>query len=260
MARWYVGLLQLHAALNTLALRAIAPGCTLEEVQALLQREQCNGYGICAEPGPQRAIRGFALYEHASLVNHECLPNIARFDDYDKEGDFNTTLTFHAMQDIPAGAEVTQSYFPLNLSLPERQQACNEIYGFACTCMRCQVEGSWSSDESEVLDGEEEGEAGAHAEQSHQASSADASDCDLPLLNADEGITDAYLQLFCLKYICPQPDCCGTLAPTTTTSSDMTCNRCGSKRSEAEFLAEVEDFYGNNGGDSRQAPMVDDIA
>ena len=31
----------------------------------------------------ERRIRGTAIYPQASLLNHECLPNVARFDDFD---------------------------------------------------------------------------------------------------------------------------------------------------------------------------------
>ena len=46
---------------------------------------------------------------------------------------------FRAMHDLPAGEELTQSYFPLNTSYQLRQQRCAEHYGFACTCPRCKV-------------------------------------------------------------------------------------------------------------------------
>lgn len=40
---------------------------------------------------------------------------------------------------VPAGEEITQSYFPLPWPLGERQQRCREDYGFECTCPRCKV-------------------------------------------------------------------------------------------------------------------------
>ncbi len=36
----------------------------------------------------ERRIRGTALYPKASLLNHECLPNVARVDNFD-EADVN---------------------------------------------------------------------------------------------------------------------------------------------------------------------------
>jgi hypothetical protein len=34
-------------------------------------------------PQGERRIRGTAIYPQAALLNHECLPNVARFDDFD---------------------------------------------------------------------------------------------------------------------------------------------------------------------------------
>ena len=48
-------------------------------------------------------------------------------------------VEFRALHDLPAGEEITQSYFPLNVGYKERQQRLQEDYGFTCTCPRCQV-------------------------------------------------------------------------------------------------------------------------
>ena len=57
-----------------------APPAGLEELSALVRKEQLNSYGVMAEPGPggERRLRGSALYHQCSLVNHECNPNMAR--------------------------------------------------------------------------------------------------------------------------------------------------------------------------------------
>ena len=61
----------------------------------------------------ERRIRGTALYAQASLINHECLPNVARFDRFDASSapassaphpGANTAVEFRALHDIPAGA------------------------------------------------------------------------------------------------------------------------------------------------------------
>lgn len=46
---------------------------------------------------------------------------------------------FRALHDLPAGEEITQSYFPLHVGYKERQQRLQEDYGFTCTCPRCHV-------------------------------------------------------------------------------------------------------------------------
>ena len=50
----------------------------------------------------------------SSLLNHDCMPNVARYDDFDGAQEDNTIVEFRAMHDIPAHAQITQSYFPLS--------------------------------------------------------------------------------------------------------------------------------------------------
>jgi hypothetical protein len=57
-------------------------------------------------------------------------------------------------------------------------------------------------------------------------------------------VDSAYVQMFLLKYVCPGEECCGTLAPLPATRGALfECNVCGSRRSEAEFLAELEQLH-----------------
>ena len=51
-------------------------------------------------------------------------------------------MCFRALHDLPAGEEITQSYFPLHIAYQERQKRLQEDYGFTCTCPRCKV---WAS-------------------------------------------------------------------------------------------------------------------
>lgn len=117
-----------------------APGSLdVHELATLLRKEQLNSYGILAPQaspsaqasaaaaqaststggeGLQRAgsapmseemgeserlLRGSALYAQASLINHECNPNVARFDAFDQQGPGSTHVSFRAMHDLPAG-------------------------------------------------------------------------------------------------------------------------------------------------------------
>ncbi|KAJ9507575.1 hypothetical protein QJQ45_019243 [Haematococcus lacustris] len=156
---------------------------SVEEGAALLHKEQCNSYGILSAdqphphpptaaipavgPSPHQAaasgtqagppedgegeeeeaftrpLRGSALYGLASLLNHECNPNVARFDNFDAPGQQNTLMVFKAMHDLPAGTEVLQSYCPIGWDYADRQAHCREVYGFTCSCQRCQLEASW---------------------------------------------------------------------------------------------------------------------
>ncbi|EIE22767.1 hypothetical protein COCSUDRAFT_42390 [Coccomyxa subellipsoidea C-169] len=206
-----------------------------EEVADALAKEELNGYGIMAPSGPEgeRRIRGTALYPKASLLNHECLPNVARVDNFD-EADVNapenTAVHFKALHNLPAGEEFTQSYFPMHTSYHVRQQRCQDQYGFACNCPRCKEESTWpSDDEADNLGDEEqmevEREAGSMGEEAEQ-------DGD----RADAG----YIQVFLLKYVCPQTDCFGTMVPIQAGSSLHVCNMCGCHRTEVQFLADLE--------------------
>jgi SET and MYND domain-containing protein len=53
--------------------------------------------------------------------------------------------------------------------------------------------------------------------------------------HADAG----YINVFLLKYVCPQANCFGTMVPLHCTTQ-YECNMCGFKRSDAEFLADLE--------------------
>ena len=65
-----------------------------------------------------------------------------------------------------------------------------------------------------------------------------------PAAAEQEGGADpAYISLFLLKYVCPAEGCYGTLAPLPPgagAGDQYECNMCGRRRSEAEFMAELE--------------------
>lgn len=114
-------------------------GLTAEDAIGILRRDAANAYGISLDGG--ETLRGTALLGTASRLNHECMPNVARLDAFDApaEGMANTVVAFKALHAIPSGEELTQSYFPLNWEVEERQERCRELYGFSCTCPRCKV-------------------------------------------------------------------------------------------------------------------------
>ena len=147
-----------------------AAGLSEAEAGGALAAEARCGFGImapCARRG-ERRLRGTGLYPAAALLNHECLPNVARFDAFDTQpgagaagagtagaagardptnlkptgeafpGE-NARLSFRALHALPAGEELTCAYFPLHLSAEERQARCREQYGFTCACPRCVV-------------------------------------------------------------------------------------------------------------------------
>lgn len=214
---------ELHGRLiHALHVNCVPSSPTADEVAHLISRDEINAYGIMTHSGQdgERNLRGSAFYAQAALINHECMPNVARFDDFDavEPADSapraNTFVTFRTLHDLPAGEEYTQSYFPLCLTLEERQQRCQELYGFTCTCPRCRREATWEQNDEQGM---------ADAEQGGDEASA------------------AYVELFVMKYVCPNEDCFGTMAPFSGQPDIYQCNMCGKTRTEAEFLAELED-------------------
>jgi len=69
--------------------------------------------GVCCVQG-ERRIRGSGVYPMSSLLNHDCMPNVARYDYFDGPQEDNTIVEFRALHDIPAATQITQSYFPLS--------------------------------------------------------------------------------------------------------------------------------------------------
>ncbi|KAG2495194.1 hypothetical protein HYH03_006800 [Edaphochlamys debaryana] len=295
------------------ALPGGAAALDLSELAALLRKEQLNSYGILAsaaqaeavraaeaaarqggasgsgrggaveqeeEEDGERRLRGSAIYAQASLINHECLPNVARYDFFDDPSHRNpapasasastsgapaiavaptagglasTHVVFRALHDLPPGTELAQSYVPLHWGLAERQAQCRDVYGFGCTCPRCQCESQWSDEEGEESEWETDSGDGGMGEEEvagDDAGSGEACNGEVEMEEAigpimappgEEGpLEPAYLRLFLLKYMCPRPGCFGTAAPPAQGSSLLECNVCGHRRSEQEFLRELE--------------------
>jgi hypothetical protein len=261
-------------------------GASLEELAALLRKEQCNSYGIMAPPGPggERRLRGGGVYPSCSLINHECAPNAARFDAFDaplgapstsigsgapstsngtggggSPGYYpgSTMVAIRAMHDLPAGTEVVQSYFPLNWDLEDRQAQARDVYGFSCRCPRCLTEAdpewqaaaggssSGSGWETDSSGGEEEGGSGGMEHDGGDGGPEGLQPLGLgcpPGSDGSEGrepLDPTYLQLFMLKYMCPQESCFGTMAAVLGAAA-CECNVCGHRRTDEEFLADLE--------------------
>ncbi len=73
----------------------------------------CVVDGVYCAQG-ERRIRGSGVYPMSSLLNHDCMPNVARYDYFDGPQEDNTIVEFRALHDIPADTQITQSYFPLS--------------------------------------------------------------------------------------------------------------------------------------------------
>ena len=62
------------------------------------------------QPQGERRVRGAGLYPHASLLNHDCLPNVVRFDRFDAPAagppGSNAAMEFRSLHDLPPGERV----------------------------------------------------------------------------------------------------------------------------------------------------------
>ena len=178
-------------------------------VRSISLRDLVNAYGIRA---PLRMgsdcslIRGSALYKNVSRINHECMPNLVRCDDFDSG---STAMTFKALHDLPAGEEFTQSYFPLGWDFENRQARCTSVYWFVCSCPRCVLE-----------------------------SDANIS---MTIPNNQVRVDDGYVSMFLLKYLCIDEECEGTMVPIHgCAQGTLICNVCSKTRNEQQFLEMLE--------------------
>jgi hypothetical protein len=305
----------LHARLAAAAAAAGAAACPLSapDAAALLERDAVNGYGFhlrfdpgagaaaapSSSPGAsaaaapaERRPRGAGLFAAAARVNHECLPNAARFDDLDfpfsSSYPFTSTCGFfegggaadgvdsggavvvpsaaaaaalaaaappgaaaglrlRALHALPAGAEATAAYFPLDLPLAARRARCAELYGFACACPRCRLEAAW---EARTGGGGGSEEDGMDAELDDEAATAAAAAADDEAAAISvEGVDAAYVHVFLTKFCCPRPGCGGAAAPPPRAPGLLECSACGARRTEAEFLAALEAGDGDSDDD-----------
>ncbi|KDD71731.1 hypothetical protein H632_c4493p0, partial [Helicosporidium sp. ATCC 50920] len=200
------------------------------EVLQLLRMDDCNAHGVLArradaldgsEADPTaRGVRGALLLASGSLVNHECLPTLARFDDCDAGSRSSATacstpcVSFRTLHAVPRGGELSLSYVPLLWDGEERRARCRALFGFDCRCARCRAE---LREEAEAQ-GKEAPAAGLGEEEADWR----------------------YVDVFLLKYVCARPGCGGTLAPEAPGGSAAECNVCGAKRTEKEFLEELQ--------------------
>lgn len=221
---------------------------SVTDVFTALEKDSINGYGIlfaksvgvdaCDWDNSQkieieeRQLRGSGLYPIASRINHECLPNATRFDNFDRLPDFssppgsNTSICLRMLHDLPAGEEITQSYFPLTWNFEERQERCREQYGFDCSCPRCKEEVLLSSLATE-FDETSHGNDWHHEEENK--------------------IDSSYIDVFLIKYVCPDEGCEGTMAPLHPQVQDanqvLECSVCSRKRTEQEFLKYLDECF-----------------
>ena len=195
----------------------------------------CRSEAIGSLQG-ERRIRGSGLYANASLVNHECLPNVARVDNFDSEEPHRTHISLRALHALPQGTEVLASYVPLHWELETRQRQCREVYGFTCACPRCKCEQADAARQDPLNTaqplGPDEEAGGASSDE-------------------DQAAEPSYVHVFLLKYVCTVEGCFGTFVPNESSAEKvMRCNMCGHTRCEAEFLRDLEPGMSSEDGES----------
>ncbi|KAL6843152.1 hypothetical protein ACP4OV_026865 [Aristida adscensionis] len=238
----------LHAAVAATAPpHLLPPGFSPDLTAALLAKDRGNSFAVMEPYRPGMSLellkaRAYAVYQRASLLNHDCLPNACHFDYPDRPGPGNTDIVVRALHDITEGREVCISYFAANWRYADRQRRLLEDYGFRCECDRCQVESRWKDDDDddngdgdeddtmEEEEAEEDGDDGADDGMEQEDGNAGA--------DGDDDFPHAY---FFVRYLCDNEGCWGMLAPLPPLpngelSHVFECNLCGKLRKEEDAM------------------------
>lgn len=218
-----------------------------ETTAALTSKEKVNSFCLMNPVNSKNGhaevtgVRAYGIYLSASLFNHDCLPNVCRFDYIDDTNrENNTDFSFRALHEIAEGSEVCISYIRVTMGYRERQKVLMQDYGFRCECDRCKIESQWKENQGDEEDAGEENKGGAVEEMEGE----DDGEGEMEMMeeeNGEEYDEDFPHQYFFVRYVC---ECGGTLAPLRPShegiSSDLVeCNLCGSVR---------KDEFGNTGG------------
>ncbi|KAJ4757723.1 Histone-lysine N-methyltransferase ASHR2 [Rhynchospora pubera] len=191
----------------------------------------------------EMGVRAFGIYPSASLFNHDCLPNVCRFDYIDDPNrENNTEFTIRALHEIAEGSEVCISYVRVRRGYRVRQRMLMEYYGFRCECDRCKIESQWKENQGdEEVGGDENGEEEMEEMEGENVEEGEEDVEGEMEMTEEEDDMDFPHQYFFLRYVC---ECGGTLAPLPPShggvpSDLMECNVCGTVK---------KDEFGSTGG------------
>ncbi|KAJ4733798.1 Histone-lysine N-methyltransferase ASHR2 [Rhynchospora pubera] len=217
----------LHSQLSSLIPPNLVPlKFSQETTSSLISKEKTNSFSLITPMNTKfdgRGVAGsraFGLYPWASMINHDCLPNVCRFDYVDElNRENNTDFTFRAFHQIKEGTEICISYVGVTRPYRDRQRSLMKNYGFKCECDRCKIEVKWKESQRKLEDEEEEEEETGE-ENEEQVVEGEGEELD----SDDEDFPHAYF----IRYMC---DCGGNLAPLPPSdglvSEMMECNCCG---------------------------------
>jgi SET domain len=229
---------KLHSELASLFPANIAPlHFSRENTSSLISKEKNNSFELISPIDPKYAYCGvtgvgaYGLYLWASMLNHNCMPNVCGFDyveDLDREN--NTDLVFRALHEIKEGSEICISYVGVRRGYRERQKRLMEIYGFKCECERCKIESQWKENQGE----EEEEETEEEIEQKNEEDDEVTEEEEVELGEEESEMSqegDGFFLIddYIKRYICY---CGGFLAPMPPSqngvlSNLIECNGCG---------------------------------
>ena len=124
----------------------------VEELVDILNLFQTNSFSILGEL--MQSI-GHAVFPSAALMNHSCKPNCALL--HLLQPGCLPKQHFIALEDIPAGTELTHCYVEQLMPRNLRQDFLKKHYGFTCDCRRClsppQVDLNYERFSPKLLDG-----------------------------------------------------------------------------------------------------------
>jgi hypothetical protein len=123
------GYLQLLTILPVELLPSINP----EVCRQTVMHDVHNAFGIRSLDDTGSEFFGWAVWPYASYFNHACASNIGK----DRR---ERTWSFWTRSDVKAGEELTISYLggdENDLTVEERGQTTDSIWGFICACARC---------------------------------------------------------------------------------------------------------------------------
>ncbi|XP_078167154.1 histone-lysine N-methyltransferase ASHR2-like [Carex rostrata] len=174
----------LHSELSSLLPSNVVPlHFSTETTSSLISKEKNNSFALVIPMDPKFEVcgvagaRAYGLYLWSSMLNHDCLPNVCRFDYVDDlHRENNTDFIFRALHEIKEGIEICTSYVGVTRGYRKRQRRLTEDYGFKCECNRCKLEGQLKENQVEEEEAEQDNEEEEVGEEELEMSDIDDDD------------------------------------------------------------------------------------
>ena len=105
---------------------------SIEEIQTAICIIDSNTYHVLVRSGPMLQDFVSGVYTRAAMVNHSCRPNTRPIF----RGKTDRTMSVIAIEDIPAGQEITTSYLEPFYTTLQRRALLKRGKHFDCCCKR----------------------------------------------------------------------------------------------------------------------------